>query len=553
MTEPSDPAGGSRRVDVELVAQVLEAAPSGVIVLDLSGVMLAANDATAQIVGRPLAELVGIPLQELFVPDQHDRVTLLLAEASDMAPSPVPDRPFRLVDPRAERYLELRRGPPLDVREGVVALLVLRDVTERVRAARARRRASTAQALLAETSDLLESPLDPAQTLQRIAALAVPAHAELCVIDLIDDDGALQGAAMASVDPQVGEALTQIRDGYPLDPASRHPVAKALRTGRPLLVDAMDDDSYEQFASGPEHLALMRRLRYRSALVVPLTARGRTFGVISLLYLSAGLRYTEDDLQILVDVARRSALALDNARLYAREHRIAVTLQRSLLPGRLPELPGLTLAARYEPGDGDVGGDWYDVVALPDGRVGCVVGDIVGRGIDAASAMGQLRSAVRVYAAERRSAGEVLSAVDLLARSLGVGFMATLVYLIVDAAGETVELASAGHPPPLLLTPDRGARYLSSGRSAPLGVGDAERRLGATEPFPSGSTLVLYTDGLIERRGEPLDAGLHNLATIATAAPAEPERLVDTIVGTLRDGVGEDDVAVLAIRSSPSR
>jgi serine phosphatase RsbU (regulator of sigma subunit) len=381
-----------------------------------------------------------------------------------------------------------------------------------------------------------------------VASLAVPGHAELCVIDLVAEDGAIRGAALAAVDPEVGRALEQVRREHPVDPAGEHPVAQALRASRPLLVDGMDDEQYELFANGPEHLALMRRLRYTSALVVPLTARGHTFGVISLLYLSAGRHFNQDDLESLVEVARRGALALDNARLYSREHRIAETLQRALLPARLPELPGVALAARYEPGEGDIGGDWYDVVALDDGRIGCVVGDVVGRGIDAAATMGQLRGAVRVYAAERRSAAEVLGAVDQFARSLDVGFMTTLVYLIVDPELETIEVANAGHPPPLLLAPGADPRYLGTGRSLPIGIGEAAGRRGAIESFPRGSTLLLYTDGLIERRGETLDEGLRKLASVALAAPGEVDRLVDAVVDGLRRGAGEDDLAVLAIR-----
>ncbi|MHB8659062.1 MAG: ATP-binding SpoIIE family protein phosphatase [Solirubrobacteraceae bacterium] len=532
----------------EALGRLVEAAPIGIVTLDSTHRILAWNTYAAEILGADEQEVLGTSVFDLFGSGQHAALGELLARTGQPHPG---SQPVLLCRPRAgaEQFIEVNSAQVSIGPEEQGHLVILDDVSERVLGDRALRRAEQAQTFLAEAGALLDTSPDPVQTLQRIASLAVPARAELCVIDLLSDTGAIIGVASAAVDPAFAGALEKIRQSYPLDPEGEHPVARVLRSGQAVRLEQMTDETYRRIAHDPEHLALMRGLRYHAALVAPLTARGRTFGAISLLAIDPARRYAAEDLAVLLDVARRAALALDNARLYAREHRIAETLQRSLLPARLPQVPGLRFAARYEPGEGDVGGDWYDVIPLPDGRIGCVVGDIVGRGIDAASVMGQLRNAVRVYALERSSAAEVVKAVDGLAESLGDGRMATLLYTVIDRAGEVIEICSAGHPPALLIDPDGGVRYLASGRSTPVGIGDADRHIGASEPFPDGSALIMYTDGLIERRGETLDCGLARLARAAGEGPADPSRLIAEVLARLGSDERPDDVAVLAIRS----
>lgn len=539
------------RLRGEALGRLVDAAPIGIVALDAGNAVAAWNSYAAEVIGVPEQEALGRPVHALFDAAERDRLRTLLEQAR----RPEPRREPLLVRRSrqgAEQFLEVVAGPTVSQTGERSTLIVLSDVTQRVLADRARRRAEDAQAFLAETGALLDASLDTVETLQRMASLAVPGHAELCVIDLLHDDGTIEGVAFAARDAEVAEAVEDIRRRYPLDPRGAHPVARVLRTGRAERLEELTEEIYEGIAEGPEHVALMRRLHYHSALVAPLTARGRTYGVISLLHVDPDRAYSPEDLAVLEDVARRAALALDNARLYGRERTIAATLQRSLLPARLPNVAGLALASHYEAGDGDVGGDWYDVIPLPDGRVGCVVGDVVGRGIKAASVMGQLRNAVRVYALERQSADDVVNAVDYLCGSLGIDEMATLVYVIVDAARETVEICSAGHPPPLVVLPGTAGRYIMGGRSGPVGVGLAGAHLAATEPFPPGALLMLYTDGLIERRDAPLDDGMARLetaTTVALAAGADPAEVAERVVAALRPGPNADDVALLVLLS----
>lgn len=239
--------------------------------------------------------------------------------------------------------------------------------------------------------------------------------------------------------------------------------------------------------------------------------------------------------------------------LLERERRIAETLQRSLLPERLPEIPGVALAGRYLPGAAglEVGGDWYDVFLLADGRVGLTIGDVVGRGLGAAAAMGQLRTAIRAYALETTSPAAVLERLGRLVQELDAPQMATLVYAVLDPETGRLCFASAGHPPPLLAAPDGAARYLEEGRSPPLGVagGAPQEAVVVLEP---GSTLLLYTDGLVEKRGGSIEDGMEALREAVAGHSGEFDSLCDEwMLQALRPEAPADDVALLALRLLP--
>ena len=250
------------------------------------------------------------------------------------------------------------------------------------------------------------------------------------------------------------------------------------------------------------------------------------------------------------ELARRAALALDNARLYRQEHEAAETLQRSLLPSHLPDLPGVEVCAAYQPGSTalEVGGDWYDVFPLPGGRVGLVIGDVVGRGLRAAAAMGQLRSAVRAYALEDWTPAAVLEHLNALTKATDQGDMATLIYATFDPHSAELRFASAGHPPPLVVAPDGTAQFLEGGRSVPTGVVSDTGYEEATTTLEPGATLVLYTDGLIERRGSTLDAGMETLARAAAEVPSSDTSALRDHLLRRQPPNAEDDVAVLAFR-----
>jgi GAF domain-containing protein/anti-sigma regulatory factor (Ser/Thr protein kinase) len=299
---------------------------------------------------------------------------------------------------------------------------------------------------------------------------------------------------------------------------------------------------------------LMREKGIVSLLGVPLIVEERLLGVLHV-GSRATREFTGDDVALLELAAERLAVAMDHSRMYEREHAVAATLQRSLLPERLPDVQGTTMASRYVPGaaDVEVGGDWYDVIPLASGRVGLAMGDVVSRGVRAASVMGQLRNALRAYALDGRPPVEVLDRLHAVLRSLERREMATLAYMVLDPAALSYTLASAGHPPPLVLAPDGGVSLIEEGRGPPLGAIADPGYKEASGVLAPGATLLLYTDGLVERRDMWLDEGIGRLTVAAGAAggvaPAElVERLLTELVP---EGGGEDDVALLAVGLTP--
>jgi PAS domain S-box-containing protein len=239
------------------------------------------------------------------------------------------------------------------------------------------------------------------------------------------------------------------------------------------------------------------------------------------------------------------------SKMAEREHRIAETLQRSLLPDRLPEIPGVLLTARYLPATSDmeIGGDWYDVVQLSDGRVGLAIGDVAGHGLRAASTMGQMRMALRVCALEERSPNRVVTRLRHLVRGQLDAEFATLVYLVFDPDSGTVRFANAGHPPPLVVRGTESATYLEGGLGPPLGaVGFPDHHLDVTYHLAAGSTLFLFTDGLVERRGATIRDGLERLKTLAAASGEDLEATCDHLLFELVGSDVSDDVALLALR-----
>jgi PAS domain S-box-containing protein len=255
-----------------------------------------------------------------------------------------------------------------------------------------------------------------------------------------------------------------------------------------------------------------------------------------------------------IDIHDRKTMEARLIEVYQREHKIAETLQRSLLPERLPQIEGIELAARYLPGarGAAIGGDWYDVLERPDGRVALVVGDVVGHGLRAAATMGQLRNAFRAYGLVESSPSEVVARINRMVMSGVEDVMATVLYLVLDRETGELSFSAAGHPPPLVLAPD-GPHFLEGGRSVPIGASDPAVFREASAVLPPGSSLLLYTDGLVERRDEALDRRLDKLAAVAGGAGeglnALCERVIEAVLGQGEPG---DDVALLAVRPLPA-
>jgi hypothetical protein len=292
-------------------------------------------------------------------------------------------------------------------------------------------------------------------------------------------------------------------------------------------------------------------VRVKAALV---RRNGSRLGGIEV-FADAGWTFTSNDEPILAQLAQVAGVALENAELYEQERLVAVTLQQRLLPGDLPQFPGVTLVWRYLPGWGgiDIGGDWYDAMALPGQRLALIVGDVMGKGIRAAAGMGQLRVALRAYAIEGHSPAVVIQRLDQVVEELEEE-LATVVYLEYDPATAALRYANAGHPPPLLIAPDGSARMLTDGLSPPLGCLLGQVTAEAKVEVEPGSTLVVYTDGLVERRGADLELGLARLREVAAAGDrTDLDEFCDLVLAEMDADNRGDDIALLAARLGTAR
>jgi serine phosphatase RsbU (regulator of sigma subunit)/CheY-like chemotaxis protein/anti-sigma regulatory factor (Ser/Thr protein kinase) len=289
----------------------------------------------------------------------------------------------------------------------------------------------------------------------------------------------------------------------------------------------------------------------KSMLVVPLLSAGEVLGLL-LLAARDEARFGQGDLELLTLAAERMALAVDHAQRYADGRLLVETLQRSLLPERLPLHPRVQIAARYMPAGlaPQIGGDWYDAVELDDDRTAVMIGDVVGHGIRAAVTMSELRNALRAFAIEGHSPETALRQLDRVVHATrGPGMVATVLFVLIDARNGTVTLARAGHPPPALRGVDGSVRFLETARTLPLGIDPDDQPSEAVYPMNPGETLLLFTDGLVERRGEPITQSFDRLLDALAGAPAEVEAICEHVLRKTDTEQGrDDDVAVLAVQ-----
>jgi PAS domain S-box-containing protein len=407
--------------------------------------------------------------------------------------------------------------------------------------------------LLTETTRALTSTPDLAEALQRVGRRLTRSLADWCVVDLLDEQGRVDRTRVVHRDPGALPSGAYADLLPPPDEEAQGSLARVLLGAGPLLLTGIPA---ARAATGPldsREQQLFTQLHADNAVVAPLRARQETLGVLTVVRGSGRPPFTEDDLPLVTDLGRAIALGVDNIRLYQETRNIAEHLQRSLLPA-LPHVEHLQLAARYAPSSttAQVGGDWYDSFVLPDGETVLVIGDVAGHDLGAAVAMSALRNILRGIAVDRREPpGEVLRRLDLANHTLEREATATCVYALVkEAESGLFELkhASAGHPPPLLTTPDGTTRYLEDGMGLLLGMDPGVRRVHARATLPAGCTLLLYTDGLIERRGESLDRGMDRLRRQTAALARAPlEVFLDELL--IRLGAdNSDDIAVLALR-----
>ncbi|MBP0932709.1 SpoIIE family protein phosphatase [Streptomyces goshikiensis] len=419
--------------------------------------------------------------------------------------------------------------------------------------------------LLAEASARIGTTLDVTRTARELAEMAVPRLADYVTIDV--PEAVLRGEESAHPATELHRAVVHgVRDDCPFYPAGRRvelragtPHMRCLDSGQEVLEPDLST-AVGWIDQEPEHARRILDRGVHSLVCVPLLARGVLLGIASFYRSRDPAPFGDDDSRLARELAARAALCIDNARRYTREHTLALALQRSLLPHGMPEQGAVEVAHRYLPSESGVGGDWFDVIPLSGARVALLVGDVVGHGLHAAATMGRLRTAARNFAELELAPDELLTHLDNLlvrldreeggendAGSTGI-VGATCLYAVYDPTSRLCTMARAGHPPPALVHPDGGVVFPELPAGPPLGLGGlpfetAEIRL--TE----GSTLVLYTDGLIEGRHRDLDVTLDRLSRALAHRGRTPEDTCRAVIDAVAPDHPEDDIALLVART----
>ncbi|BBC33225.1 putative stage II sporulation protein E [Streptomyces graminofaciens] len=577
-----------RRIETDLAASqaIFGQCPFGFLLIDTDLRVRRANQRFASIYGGHVDDHRGRGVHDYLRSPEAERVEATLRRVLETGDSITDMHITGFVPGSEERRdwsVNLYRVHSGTGRPIGIAWLAI-DITARRAAAREAASARRNLALLNEVGSRIGNTLDLETTARELLDVVVPGFCDLAAVDLyqglLAGDETPPGLADGSAELRRVAFASAVSDApfvggpAPVAVGSVHhypfnsPCADALRTARPQQV--------------PEEGSLVQ-----TTLAVPMVAHDTVVGLVQFSRAKGSEPFGERDRMLAVELAARAAVSIDNARLYRREHERALILQRSLLPPGDPEASGLDIACRYLPGNAatEVGGDWFDVIELPGHRTALVVGDVMGRGLRAAVAMGELRTAVRTLALLDLEPAEVLSALDEIARGLGTPagvqqasrtaagrprdkdlaevYLATCVYAVYDSVTRRCTFANAGHLPPVLVEPGESALMLDVPPGMPLGVGG--------EPFeevevelPEGALLALYTDGLVESRDHPLDEGLQAFVGALTdparqtalpmvSRPAADssrslEDICDHVLNTLDTHHGEDDIALLMAR-----
>ncbi|MCL7428568.1 SpoIIE family protein phosphatase [Streptomyces sp. YS415] len=565
-----------RRIETDLAASqaIFGQSPFGFLLIDTDLQVRRANQRFASLFGGTPDDHRGKGVHDYLPRPEADRVTATLRRVLETGESITDMHVTGFLpgsDERRHWSVNLYRVHSGSGRPIGIAWLGT-DITARRAAAREAAAARRNLALLNEAGARIGNSLDLETTARELLDVVVPGFCDLATVDLYqgllagdetppglaDGSAELRRVAFASAvsdAPFVGGGAAVAVGAvhhYPFN----SPCADALRTARPRSVPAEEGGLVQ------------------STLAVPMVAHDTVVGLAQFSRTKGSEPFGDRDRDLAVELAARAAVCIDNARLYRREHERALMLQRSLLPPGDPVASGLDIACRYLPGassadrPSEVGGDWFDVIELPGHRTALVVGDVMGRGLRAAVAMGELRSAVRTLALLDLEPAEVLSALDEIARGLGAPggvqqatraarrpreadlsevYLATCVYAVYDSVTRRCTFANAGHLPPVLVEPGEDALMLDVPPGMPLGVGG--------EPFeevevelPEGALLALYTDGLVESRDHPLDEGLQAFVGALTDPSSPLEDVCDHVLNTLDTHHGEDDIALLMAR-----
>jgi serine/threonine-protein kinase RsbW len=408
-------------------------------------------------------------------------------------------------------------------------------------------------AFLLEASRMLAAASDVTDTVERMAELAVDRLADLCVIDLESEQGPVRAAARHR-DPARQHLADEVRERHLPQRAGSHPGSRALQQGGTQWIRVVDEAFLARVTADERHLEAVRALQLTSVVAVPLIADGRRLGVLTLATDRRRSPFTEADVEVAEQLGLQVSLVLAKAQRYELDVRTSHTLQANLLPPPPPEIPGLSTAVRYLAATQgvEVGGDFYDVVRLPNGQVSLAVGDVVGHDITAAATMGQLNSVYRALLVDGPSPSAMIDRLQASWSLLGLQRMATALFAALDPATGQLAIASAGHLPPLVIHQGH-AEFLPVQPSRMLGAPPAPAP--AVEwagVLPVGATMVLFTDGLVESRTADLDEGLAHLLEAATRwAAFGPDELCDRLLTDLTGAHRADDIALLALARMP--
>ena len=551
------------------VGRVLESMSSAFFQLDRSWRFAYVNSEAERLLGATRVHLIGASIWEAFPAavgssfEEHYRGAVESGEAVTFE---------AWYPPPLDAWYEVRAWPSP---EGLAVYFV--DITARRDAQEALDRSAHRLALLASVSEALTATLDPTEGVSRLATRLVPELADWCLVTLVDDPHAadwrrgLRDVGWSHRDPAMEEVMRDYAARRLRAMTDRSYLAQAIREMTPVLMESSASEAVAAVLEPGAARDLLRRLAPFSAAVVPLRARGRTVGVVSVFRDIHRTPFTTDDVSLLEDIGARAALALDNARLYESQRDVSEALQRSMLTAP-PQRRGLQVATRYTPAGeaARIGGDWYDAflqgdATAPTPDIVVVVGDVVGHDVEAAAAMGQVRGLLRGIAVHSGDApAAILSGLDTVMQSLQLETTATAVVARFEqvapagngAAQVLLRWSHAGHPPALLVDHDGIVTRLADANANDLllGFDPATARHEGVVALEAGATLVLYTDGLVERRDRDIEDGIEALERLlAEVAPGttDLDHLCDRLLGAMASKEQEDDVALLVVRWAP--
>ncbi len=526
---------------------VLHAVREGVLIVGAGGRLLLANDEARRLLDLP-ADAEGLPVTDLGLEEG-------IAERIASGRSATDE-----VHMAADRLLAVNIRPTAPF-GSAGTVVTLRDTTE-LRALSGRAEVARERLnLLYDAGVQVGTTLDVERTAEELAEVAVPRFADVVTVDLLDP--VLRGEEPPEVNTEMRRAAAVGLQGeHPLYPVGKlirfvptSPMAAGLAGGRAVLEADLRTAQLWRTQDPENSLRILDR-GIHSLIAVPLRARGVVLGMAGYWRGQDSPPFDEEDVSFAEELTARAALSVDNARRYTREHTVADTLQRSLLPRRVPEQSAVEVAHRYLAAEAGVGGDWFDVIPLPGARVALVVGDVVGHGLHAAATMGRLRTAVYNFSTLDLPPDELLSHLDELVAHIDADEQewagitgATCLCAVYDPASGRVTAATAGHPGPALVQPDGTVTFPEVPVSPPLGLGAGLPMETAELTLPEGSVLALFTDGLIESRDRDPDAGLAALHAALSGPARTPEEICTAVIDTMLPTRPNDDVALLVART----